>query len=97
MSATALAAALGPGVLLSLVVILVYQGGITLAAHLLATSLAAFSPDSPLAVELSAAGGAIILALGFGLLKLRDLRPADLLPALALAPLITWLLGLWGR
>ena len=96
-SATALAAALGPGVLLSLVVILVYQGGITLAAHFLATGLAGFSPDSPYAIELSAAGGAIILALGFGLLKLRDLRPADLLPALALAPLITWLFRLWGR
>jgi len=96
-SATALAAALGPGVLLSLAVILVYQGGLTLAAHLLATGLAGFSPDSPYAVELSAVGGAIILALGIGLLKLRDLRPADLLPALALAPLITWLFRLWGH
>jgi len=96
-SATALAAALGPGVLLSLLVLLVYQGGITLAAHFLATGLAGFSPDSPYAIELSAAGGAIIIALGFGLLKLRDLRPADLLPALALAPFITWLFGLWGR
>ena len=95
-SATALAAALGPGVLLSLAVILVYQGGITLAAHLLATTLASFSPDAPVAVELSAAGGAIVLALGIGLLKLRDLRPADLLPALALAPLIAWLFELLG-
>ena len=95
-SATALAAALGPGVLLSLVVILVYQGGITLAAHLLATTLASFSPDAPAVVELSAAGGAIVLALGIGLLKLRDLRPADLLPALALAPLIAWLFELLG-
>ncbi|MBC7097945.1 DUF554 domain-containing protein [Candidatus Bipolaricaulota bacterium] len=95
-SATALSAALGPGVLLSLVVILVYQGGITLAAHLLATNLAGFSPNAPAVVELSAAGGAIVLALGIGLLKLRDLRPADLLPALALAPLIAWLFELWG-
>ena len=95
-SATALAATLGPGVLLSLVVILVYQGGITLAAHFLATSLAGFSPDSPIVVELSAAGGVIIMALGIGLLKLRDLRPADLLPALALAPLIAWLFELLG-
>jgi len=95
-SATALAAALGPGVLLSLAVILVYQGGITLAAHLLATTLASFSPDAPAVVELSAAGGAIVLALGIGLLKLRDLRPADLLPALALAPLIAWLFELLG-
>lgn len=95
-SATALAAALGPGVLLSLIVLLVYQGGITVAAHLLATGLASFSPDSPYVVELSAAGGAIIVALGIGLLKLRDLKPADFLPALALAPALAWLFSLWG-
>ncbi|HEC62823.1 MAG TPA: DUF554 domain-containing protein [Candidatus Acetothermia bacterium] len=91
-SAVALAAALGPGVLLSLVVILVYQGGLTLAAHLLSTSLASFSPESAAAVELSAAGGTIVIALGLGLLNLRDLKPANFLPALALAPLLAQLI-----
>ncbi|MCR4391225.1 MAG: DUF554 domain-containing protein [Candidatus Acetothermia bacterium] len=90
-SALTLAAALGPGVLLSLLVILVYQGGLTLAAHLFASSLAGFSPDAPAVVELSAAGGAVVLALGIGLLKLRDIRAADFLPALLLAPLLSWL------
>jgi len=74
-SALTLAAALGPGVLLSLVVILV-------------------SADAPMAVELSAAGGAVVLALGISLLRLRDLKAADLLPALVLAPLFVWLLSL---
>jgi hypothetical protein len=91
-SAMALAAALGPGVLLSLVVILGYQGGLTLVARLLSTSLAGFSPESAAAVELSAAGGVIVIALGLSLLELRDLRPANFLPALLLAPLLAQLI-----
>lgn len=93
-SALTLAAALGPGVLLSLVVILVYQGGVTWGATLLSSRLAGFSADAPMAVELSAAGGAVVLALGISLLRLRDLKAADLLPALVLAPLFVWLLSL---
>lgn len=92
-SALTLAAALGPGVLLSLGVILVYQGGITWGAALLASHLAGFSPGAPAVVELSAAGGAVVVALGISLLRLRDLRAADFLPALALAPLLAWLLS----
>ncbi len=85
-SAAALAAALGPGVLLSLFVILVYQGGVTLLARLFAQALAGFNPQDPAVVELTAAGGAIVLAIGLSLLRLRDTKPADFLPALLLAP-----------
>ncbi len=92
-SALTLAAALGPGVLLSLGVILLYQGGITWAAALLSSHLAGLSPGTPAVVELSAAGGAVVLALGISLLRLRDLRAADFLPALALAPFLAWLLS----
>lgn len=90
-SALTLAAALGPGVLLSLAVILVYQGGVTWAAVLLSSHLVGFSPDAPMAVELSAAGGAVVLALGVALLRLRDLKAADLLPALLVAPVLAWI------
>jgi len=89
-SSLTLAAALGPGVLLSLVVILAYQGGLTVAASLLSSHLAGFSPQAPAAVELSAAGGAVVLALGITLLRLREFKVADLLPALVLAPLLAW-------
>lgn len=89
-SALTLAAALGPGVLLSVVVILVYQGGVTWAARLLSSWLAAFTPEAPAVVELTAAGGAVVLALGISLLRLRDLNAADFLPALVLAPLLAW-------
>ncbi|MDW7967639.1 MAG: DUF554 domain-containing protein [Thermoanaerobaculum sp.] len=95
-SAAALAAALGPGVLLSLVVILVYQGGVTLLARAFAQSLSGFSPQHPAVVELTAAGGAIVLAIGLSLLRLRDTRPADFLPALVLAPLFALLFKALG-
>lgn len=95
-SAAALAAALGPGVLLSLGVILVYQGGVTLLARAFAQSLSGFSPQHPAVVELTAAGGAIVLAIGLSLLRLKDTRPADFLPALALAPLLALLFRALG-
>lgn len=93
-SALTLAAALGPGVLLSLGVILVYQGGVTCAAALLSAHLAGFSADTPVTVELSAAGGAVVLALGIALLRLREMKAADLLPALVLAPALAWIVSL---
>lgn len=93
-SATALAAALGPGVLLSLFVILGYQGGLTLLAHLLSQKLLGFRADHPAVLELTAAGGAVVLAIGLGILRLRDIKPANFLPALALAPLLALLFRL---
>ncbi len=90
-SAAALAAALGPGVLLSLFVILVYQGGVTLLARVLAQSLAGFNPQHPAVLELTAAGGAIVLAIGLSLLRVKETKPADFLPALLLAPLLALL------
>lgn len=95
-SAMALAATLGPGVLLSLLVILVYQGGLTLTAHFLAARLSGFEPTHPIVLELTAAGGAIVLAIGLGLLKLRDLKPANFIPALVFAPLLVLVFRTFG-
>ena len=79
-------------------VVLVYQGGISLAAQLLTGPGIALPSSSPLLAELDAAGGAIIIALALKPLKLRDLKPGDLLPALSFAPvlaLLFWALGGW--
>lgn len=92
----AFAAALGPGVLLSVFPILIYQGGITLAAHFAVGEVAAdFASSAPL-VALDAVGGALLIALSIKLLGLRDLKTGNLLPALALAPLFAYLRGLIG-
>ncbi len=92
-AALAIGATLGWGVLLSIAVILVYQGGISLLAHLIAPALNA-NPDA--ITELTATGGLILVAIGLKLLKLRDLRVANWLPALVMAPLLVAGLALVG-
>ena len=82
-SAIAFAATLGWGVLLSLIVILVYQGGLAAGASVFAGLLS----DAQLR-EMSAVGGLLIVGVGLKLLKIRDVQVADYLPAIAIAPLI---------
>jgi len=90
----AFTAALGPGVLLAILPLLVYQGGITLAAHFAVGSLPAdWAASAPL-VALDAVGGALLIALSVKLLGVRDLKIGNLLPALAFAPLLAFLSGL---
>lgn len=93
-SSVALAASLGPGVLLSVFVLLVYQGGITLAGRVLVGSIGAISQSSPEMAAFSAAGGAVIIALGFEILGWKRASAVEFLPALALAPLLSWLFHL---
>lgn len=89
-SAIAFAATLGWGVLFSLVVILSYQGAISLVAQAVQPLVAAY----PLAItELNAAGGLILVAIGIKLLKLREFRVVNLLPALVVAPVLTAVLS----
>jgi hypothetical protein len=89
-AAIAFAATLGWGVIFSVLTILLYQGGISLAAQALKPLVDA-NPGA--LVELNAAGGLILVALGLKLLKIRNLRVANYLPALAVAPLLAVLVA----
>jgi uncharacterized membrane protein YqgA involved in biofilm formation len=80
-AALAFASALGWGVGFSAIVVLVYQGALTLFASAVA---GAFSPA--MIAGMSAVGGVLILGIGLRLLDLRRVRVANLLPALVLAP-----------
>jgi uncharacterized membrane protein YqgA involved in biofilm formation len=80
-AALAFASALGWGVGFSVITILVYQGGLSLSASAVA---GAFS-DAMIAA-MSAVGGVLILGIGFRLLEVREVRVANLLPAVVLAP-----------
>lgn len=95
-AAIAFAATLGPGVLLSILVILVYQGGLSLAAMGFASSLGGLTRDAPAIIEMTAAGGVLMMGIGLLLLDLKRIRVANSLPALALAPLITTILVALG-
>jgi uncharacterized membrane protein YqgA involved in biofilm formation len=79
----AFAAALGPGVYLSALTVLVVQGGIAAGAFLLRDVL-----DSATVLAVSATGGLILLGVGLRLLEIKAVRVANFLPALVLAPLL---------
>ncbi len=82
-TAIALAATLGWGVLLTIAVILLYQGGLALGAALLAGVLS----DLQLR-EMSAVGGLLLVGVGLKLLAIRDVKVADYLPAIFVAPVL---------
>ena len=46
-------------------------------------------------IELTATGGLILIAIGLRLLKIRELRTANFLPALVVAPLLVGAVALW--
>ncbi|HEY8552884.1 MAG TPA: DUF554 domain-containing protein [Thermaerobacter sp.] len=84
----AMAPALGAGVALAAVTVLVVQGGLTLLAGVLSPLV-----EPAMLQELTAAGGALVVMIGFGLLEIKRLPVADFLPALGFAPLIAALVA----
>lgn len=91
-SSLALATSFGFGVMGSVVVILVYQGGLSLAAGFLSGLIADPSGD-PAVLLVNGVGGLMIMALGFGLLDIKRLRVASMLPALLLVIVLYWVGG----
>jgi uncharacterized protein len=87
----AFASSLGIGVLFSTFVILVYQGTISLCATQVQTFV-----SEPMMIEMTAAGGVILLGISIGsLLEIRPIRAGNFLPALVTAPLLVWLISLF--
>lgn len=82
-AALAFAASLGWGVLLSIGTILVYQGGLAAGASVFASVL-----TEPMIREMSATGGLLIVGVGLRLLAVKDVKVADFLPAILVAPLL---------
>ncbi|NJO76214.1 MAG: DUF554 domain-containing protein [Leptolyngbyaceae cyanobacterium RM1_406_9] len=87
LAAIALTSGFGIGVGFSALSILVYQGGISLAAGALAQTL----PDpatAPQVMLITGIGGLMIIGLGLNLLEVAQVRIASFLPALLLGPLL---------
>lgn len=95
-AAMALAASLGAGVILSAGTVFGYQGVISLLAALFGAALGAVTRETPWVIEMTATGGAVIVAISFILLDIKRIRVANLLPAVFIAPLIVLVLGLLG-
>jgi uncharacterized membrane protein YqgA involved in biofilm formation len=82
-AALAFASTMGPGVLFSALTVLVYQGALTLGAGWASALL-----TDPMIAEMTATGGVLMLALGMGLLQIKQIRAGNLLPAIVVAPII---------
>jgi uncharacterized membrane protein YqgA involved in biofilm formation len=84
----AFAAVYGWGVAMAAVTVAVIQGGIALGAGALDGIL-----TDPMLAALGAAGGVLLLGISLRLLDLKQVRVANMLPAIVLAPLFVWW---WG-
>ena len=80
----ALSATFGFGVIFSTLIIAVYQGALSLGAGLFANLIPDPATD-PRVLLVNGVGGLMILGLGFGLLEIKRLRVASLLPGLVFA------------
>jgi uncharacterized membrane protein YqgA involved in biofilm formation len=88
-AAMAFASSLGIGVLFSTLVILVYQGGLTLLAGQVQSVI-----TQPMMEEMNAAGGVILVGIAISsLLEIKKIRVGNLIPALVVAPVITAILA----
>lgn len=80
-TALVLTTTLGFGVMLSVIPLILYQGGITL----FAAQIEKWIPNeilSGMILEITAVGGLLIVAIGLNLLKIIEIRVANLMPAL---------------
>ncbi len=91
-AAMAFASSLGVGVLFSAVMVLIYQGTISLLAsqvQLIATPV--------MMNELTATGGVLLVAIAVSsLLEIKKIRTASLLPALLIAPIIVFFISIFN-
>lgn len=89
-SALAFASTMGVGVAFSALVILIFQGGLSLLAFQIQSVVTA-----AMISEMSAAGGVILVGIAISnILNIRKVRSGNFLPALILAPLIVALVEL---
>ncbi|WP_102348073.1 DUF554 domain-containing protein [Bacillus sp. Marseille-P3661] len=91
-----LATTLGIGVLFSAVPVMLYQGSIAL----LATKIEKWVPPQIMdsfIVEMTAAGGIMILAIGLNMLEITKIRVANMLPGIIVVALIVSGLYVWNE
>ena len=85
-SAIVLASVAGVGVLFSIFPVLLYQGTLTLCAVQLKPIM-----QEAMIGEMTAVGGLLLIGIGLSLLKIKEVRTADMLPALIYAPILAYI------
>ncbi|MGI6643806.1 MAG: DUF554 domain-containing protein [Bacillota bacterium] len=89
-AALAFGSSLGIGVSFAALPLAVYQGGLTLGASVFQSVLTEF-----IVAESTATGGVLVFAVGLSMLEIKQIRVANLLPAVFLAPLLSCLASLF--
>ena len=84
-SSMALAASLGVGVLFSVIPLVLYQGGITLAASYVQSFF-----TNVLINELTAVGGILLIGLGINILEIKSLKILNMLPSLVIVVILAY-------
>ncbi|HVN23616.1 MAG TPA: DUF554 domain-containing protein [Syntrophorhabdales bacterium] len=84
-SSMALAASLGVGVLFSVIPLVLYQGGITLAASYVQSFF-----TNVLINELTAVGGILLIGLGINILEIKNLKILNMLPSLVIVVILAY-------
>ena len=77
-------AAMGIGVMFSIITILIYQGGLTLLGGIIGPLIGEMG-----LAEISGTGGILILMIGFNLLKIKEIKTGNFLPALLIVLVFT--------
>jgi uncharacterized membrane protein YqgA involved in biofilm formation len=85
----ALTSTLGIGVIFSIIPLLIYQGGIALAADLATAIL-----TEPVITEMNAVGGLLIVAIAFDLMGIKRLPVGNLLPSVFVVVGLLWAFGM---
>jgi len=89
-SSIAFAATMGWAVMLAIIPLIIYQGGITLFASFITAYL-----GNALIVELTAVGGLLLMGLALSLLDIKHIRISNMLPSLVFVVLFGLLLEAW--
>jgi uncharacterized membrane protein YqgA involved in biofilm formation len=87
-AAMAFASALGWGVALSVIPVVIYQGGWTLVGIFAGNTMSDYA-----IAAMTATGGLLIMAIALRLLRIREIAIGDLLPAIIVAPLLAALVA----
>lgn len=95
-AALAFSSTLGIGVAFAALTVFLVQGAISLAATILGGALGAVTRETPWVVEMTAAGGVLIMGISLILLEVKQVRVGNLLPAIFIAPLIVLALAALG-
>lgn len=86
-----LTAVMGIGVMASAIVTFLFQGAI----ELFASSIASVLSDQMIQ-EIACVGNLIIVAVGINMMKIKDIKVLNFVPALLVAPILVWLGTLLG-